>query len=153
MSLHRPFVVALLVVLTGCGAMRPTQPPAALTCNLTNYEAKDIYEQWRTYRATMSRPRALQDQRPSFNVLSLSAGGEFGAYGAGFLVGWDSAGSQAVPGPRRDIQVVTGVSTGAILATHVFLGLDKEIETAYRSLSGKQIYRSRELFEYLRANS
>ena len=110
MCMRIPLVVALLLILTGCGAMRPTQPPAALTCNLTNYKAKDIYDQWRTYRATMSRSLILQDERPSLNVLSLSAGGEFGAYGAGILVGWDSVGNQALPGPRPVSSFLSGFS-------------------------------------------
>jgi hypothetical protein len=122
-------------------------------CGLQNFVVNDIFSDWSAYRRSFLQAKAIDDSKPSLNVLSLSAGGEFGAYGAGFLNGWSSAGSDAKPSPRSDIQIVTGVSTGAILATHVFLGLDKEILETYRSLSGSRIYRSRWLVELLTANS
>lgn len=45
------------------------------------------------------------------------------------------------------------MSTGAILATHAFLGRDEQIEAKYTELSGRQIYRKRLPIEYLWANS
>lgn len=54
--------------------------------------------------------------RPVVNYLALSGGGADGAFGAGLLVGWSAAGTR----PR--FEVVTGVSTGAIIATFAFLG-------------------------------
>jgi len=54
--------------------------------------------------------------RPVVNYLALSGGGADGAFGAGLLVGWSEAGTR----PR--FEVVTGVSTGAIISTFAFLG-------------------------------
>lgn len=51
------------------------------------------------------------------NVLVLSGGGASGAFGCGVLEGWRSA-----PGGRPTFDVVTGVSTGALMATFAFLG-------------------------------
>ncbi|WP_435417005.1 patatin-like phospholipase family protein [Parerythrobacter aurantius] len=48
-------------------------------------------------------------------VLFLSGGSEHGAYGAGILSGWGGDGD--IP----DLQVVTGISTGAILSTFAFV--------------------------------
>lgn len=48
-------------------------------------------------------------------ILALSGGGQWGAYGASFLKAWKDHGR-----PRFDI--VTGVSTGALQATMAFLG-------------------------------
>lgn len=48
------------------------------------------------------------------NYLAISGGGAGGAFGAGFLNGWQ----ETLP----TFQVVTGVSAGAILATHAFIG-------------------------------
>jgi hypothetical protein len=141
------------LLASGCGSMRPSGPPEALDCGLDRFVVRDIYEDWGVFRAKQSRLEALDSPNPSFNILALSAGGEFGAYGAGFLSGWRSIGRGALPGPRTDIQIVTGVSTGAILATHAFLGKDDEIEAKYRSLSGDQVYKSRSLLELIRANS
>jgi patatin-like phospholipase len=146
-------VALLWIILPSCGSIRPTQPPKALTCNICDFNENDIYDNWSTYIKRLMSTGTLEGKKLSFNVLSLSAGGEFGAYGAGFLVGWSKVGDLAKPSPRKEIQVVTGVSTGAILATHAFLGLDPEIEAKYRDLSGEKIYHKRWTPEYLWANS
>lgn len=64
------------------------------------------------------------------HYLALSGGGAKGAYGAGLMVGWSAAGT------RPEFTMVTGVSTGAIMAPFVFLGeaydtLLKEIYTTH----------------------
>jgi predicted acylesterase/phospholipase RssA len=48
--------------------------------------------------------------------LALSGGGANGAFGAGFLKGWTDTGQRPV------FKIVTGVSTGAMLAPFAFLG-------------------------------
>lgn len=50
------------------------------------------------------------------HILALSSGGADGAVGAGVLVGWTQTGQRPI------FDVVTGVSTGALQATHAFLG-------------------------------
>lgn len=52
------------------------------------------------------------------NVLALSGGGEDGAFGAGGLVGWSARGD------RPDFDLVTGISTGALIAPFAFMGQD-----------------------------
>jgi len=73
----------------------------------------------------------VQRRIPTFNVLVLSGGGQWGAYGAGFLNGWaatDAMGpADDIEGPppyiRRDeIDIVTGVSTGSMQAPLVLAG-------------------------------
>lgn len=56
---------------------------------------------------------------PVLDVLMLSGGADYGAFGAGFLEGWSS-----VEGPMRmpDFDIVTGVSTGALIAPFVATG-------------------------------
>jgi len=44
------------------------------------------------------------------------SGGDNGAFGAGLLNGWTQAGN------RPDFKLVTGVSTGALIAPFAFLG-------------------------------
>ena len=51
-----------------------------------------------------------------WNLLSLSGGGQNGAFGAGLLIGWRESGQ------RPQFDVVGGVSTGALLAPHALLG-------------------------------
>ena len=50
------------------------------------------------------------------HYLVISSGGDDGAFGAGVLVGWSAAGT------RPEFDLVTGVSTGALIAPLAFLG-------------------------------
>lgn len=58
--------------------------------------------------------------RPIYHALALSGGGSSGAFGAGILNGWSKAGT------RPDFKVVTGISTGALIAPFAFLGRDHD---------------------------
>ena len=57
-----------------------------------------------------------QRKRQAFSYLALSGGGGDGAYGAGVLNGWSAAGT------RPEFTIVSGVSTGALIAPFAFLG-------------------------------
>ncbi|WP_156387702.1 MULTISPECIES: patatin-like phospholipase family protein [unclassified Methylobacterium] len=60
---------------------------------------------------------ARQDAKTSrFAYLALSGGGGDGAYGAGILNGWTASGT------RPEFSLVSGVSTGALIAPFAFLG-------------------------------
>jgi predicted acylesterase/phospholipase RssA len=61
--------------------------------------------------------------------LALSGGGADGAYGAGVLNGWTAAGT------RPEFSVVSGVSTGALIAPFAFLGpaYDATLRDVYTS--------------------
>jgi hypothetical protein len=65
--------------------------------------------------------------REAFNILAISGGAAGGAYGAGILVGLTRAGR------RPDFAIVTGVSTGALIAPFAFLGpsWDDRLTDAY----------------------
>src|SRR5262245_5254578 len=82
----------------------------------------------------------------ALNLLSLSGGGQNGAFGAGFLVGWRESGR------RPQFDVVGGVSTGALLATHAFLGAaadDAVLQQMYTQATKADIYKDRGLFNLL----
>lgn len=51
-----------------------------------------------------------------YHFLALSGGGFYGAFGVGVLTGWSETGT------RPQFDVVSGVSTGALIATFAFLG-------------------------------
>lgn len=57
-------------------------------------------------------------RRNSSYYLSLSGGGDNGAFGAGLLTGWTARGD------RPSFDLVTGVSTGALIAPFAYLGPD-----------------------------
>ncbi len=71
------------------------------------------------------------------NVLALSGGGAEGAFGAGFLTGWSEGGT------RPEFDIVTGVSTGAIIAPFAFLGAqyDDRLERFYTTSTTSDIVR------------
>jgi len=58
------------------------------------------------------------DGRIVYPQLALSGGGPNGAFGAGFLKGWSASGQRPV------FKIVTGVSSGALMAPMAFLGPD-----------------------------
>lgn len=72
-------------------------------------------------------------------MLALSGGADNGAYGAGILNGWSRAGT------RPEFSIVTGVSTGALIAPLAFLGPDQNatLERLYTTISPKDIYKGR----------
>jgi hypothetical protein len=73
------------------------------------------------------------------NYLAISGGGQEGAFGAGLLVGWTEAGD------RPEFQIVTGVSTGALIAPFAFLGssYDDKLKKVYTTISTTDILRKR----------
>ena len=76
---------------------------------------------------------------PPAYFLAISGGGDNGAYGAGFLNGWTASGK------RPEFKVVTGVSTGALIAPFAFLGpkYDYVLEKVYTQTSQKDIFKKR----------
>jgi patatin-like phospholipase len=62
-----------------------------------------------------------QGKPTSIDVLALSGGGAEGAFGAGLLVGWTQAGN------RPEFSVVSGTSSGALIAPFAFLGASHDL--------------------------
>lgn len=77
----------------------------------------------------------------TIDMLALSGGGAGGAFGAGVLVGLSNAGTR----PR--FEIVTGVSTGALIAPFAFLGSDwdAKLTEAYRGDATDKLMQSRGL--------
>jgi len=68
-------------------------------------------------------------------LLALSGGGASGAFGAGFLCGWTEAGN------RPEFDIVTGISTGALMGPAIFLGpkYDDKLKRLYTTHADKDI--------------
>jgi hypothetical protein len=79
----------------------------------------------------------------------LSAGGEVGAFGAGILAGWE----YNTANPRPVFDLVSGISTGALLAPLVFLHEDLLAKRLYTTIAADEIYRQRSIFALPFANS
>lgn len=84
---------------------------------------------------------SLKGRNVDINYLSLSGGGGDGAYGAGLLVGWTASGRR----PKFD--VVTGISTGALIAPMAFLGpaYDARLKEAFTTVSSSDIQDNHDL--------
>ena len=85
-----------------------------------------------------------------FCVLVISGGGGSGAYGAGLLNGWTQSGT------RPEFKIVTGVSTGGLIAPFAFLGpdWDDELARAYTTIEGDDdIIRERSVLGLLQNDS
>lgn len=86
---------------------------------------------------------------PTVDILAISGGGADGAYGAGLLCGWTAHGDR----PR--FKLVTGISTGSLIAPFAFLGpeYDAKLKEVYTTITTKNIYRVRSLLKMLRSDS
>ncbi len=125
--------IAILCVVAGC-ASRPQETAAART--LLPMEAIDPNALPETVlTASVENP----DDDGVHSVLALSAGGADGAFGAGVLTGWTKSGE------RPQFDVVTGVSTGALMAVLAFLGpqYDAKLEEFYTTQTNATIFRRR----------
>ena len=82
----------------------------------------------------------------ALNQLSLSGGGQNGAFGAGFLIGWRESGR------RPQFDEVGGVSAGGLLATFAFLGTpadDAVLEKMYTTVNKDDIYRDHGILDVI----
>lgn len=89
-------------------------------------------------RASLSAQGHTGDLPPA-TFLAVSGGGQNGAFGAGLLCGWTEAGT------RPEFKLVTGISTGALIAPFAFLGpeYDDILREVYTTVSTKDIVTKR----------
>lgn len=89
-------------------------------------------------KAQTSAALGIEKHQPVSNLLAISGGAEDGAFGAGLLVGWSDAGTRPV------FDLVTGVSSGALIAPFAFLG--REYDGQLREIFTK--YGRQDIFTY-----
>jgi predicted acylesterase/phospholipase RssA len=105
--------------------------------------------QQRLMASLQSRDAGLPTAQYPWQWLILSGGGQWGAFSAGFLKGWSGHGDRPV------FDVVTGVSTGALIAPYAFLGqsYDNALIRGFQITSEKEIVKRRGWFTLLGGNS
>ena len=115
------FTLALMAVVSACATTRAfdTAVPArfseaAIVPDLSYIRIWGDEEP--PNLSALARQLASGGREKHWNILALSGGGPDGAYGAGLLNGWSQRGT------RPEFKVVTGISTGAIIAPFAFLG-------------------------------
>lgn len=141
---------ALAVLSAGCATPMPRDPvPERLVEKAEVYGMPEIRFWGDEKSAALDRSLKLRVSQsvatrlpsvraePVFDVkyLALSGGAGDGAYGAGLLCGWTTAGT------RPEFEIVTGVSTGALMAPFAFLGpaYDRQLRELYTTMSTQQI--------------
>jgi hypothetical protein len=147
----------VVVAITGCaGLSRGPAVPADLTTKAVvpgledvryfadadidelRKDAIDAFYREVAYLKSIGHKGSL----PPAIYLALSGGGDNGAFGAGLLNGWTAHGD------RPEFKVVTGVSTGALIAPFAFLGpaYDETIKRFYTTTSPKDVLKKRSVF-------
>lgn len=152
----RKFTAGLLVLtmagfLSGCGSLardRAVPPELHGQEHIGNmpgvrYQAlskSGIEEILSDIKSTVA-PSAATAKQDVANYLSISGGGDNGAFGAGLLAGW------TVRGDRPKFDLVTGVSTGALIAPFAYLGPDYDpvLKAVYTETQPSDIYLERGL--------
>ncbi|HEX3150743.1 MAG TPA: patatin-like phospholipase family protein [Gemmataceae bacterium] len=131
-------LVAVAVMALGCSHPPPRKSDAIGPLTVT--DLMDAQPTGDTVSVLSVRPTLPKDTepadsgRPPFHVLVLSGGGADGAYSVGALVGWSDTGTR----PKFD--VVTGVSTGALIGTLVYLGRDTDLQRFYTTVSNSDLF-------------
>jgi len=125
----RWLVVAAAFGLAGCSILPRNAVPVELMAEASIPGLPDVRASGGRRSAAMTADFALSFTQESpaefplgpdgvvrYPQLALSGGGANGAFGAGFLNGWSTTGKRPV------FKVVTGVSTGALMAPFAFIG-------------------------------
>ena len=132
-------VACVLATVFGCGA-----PPRAerAEAEFAERAAAEAATNREGFKAMVARMIERIDQRAArsptheatLDLLALSGGGDYGAFGAGFLVGW---GSIADPEWKRpEFDAISGVSTGALISPFAYAGTDADypkVDEFYRN--------------------
>jgi hypothetical protein len=146
----------LMAVTAGCVKKRTSPPPQLIhdskVLGVTGvrtwaFERSPIFEEDLTESVKQEQrysPTGHDDASGHFNILALSGGGANGAFGAGILYGWSAAGTRPI------FKIVTGISTGALIAPFAFLGADYDqiLKQVYTSIETKDIVNLR-FFKYV----
>ena len=137
------FATGLAGVLVGCSGSEkvptPAQPydltPEAMR---TSQLGKPVADSLAAALAKSTVPAA----KP-VHVLAVSGGGQYAAFNAGLLTGWTCQGT------RPTFDVVTGISSGAIVASYAFLGskYDKQLQRFFTNISDKDLFTYRPVVE------
>lgn len=145
--------LSTLLFLQGCSSLSRTQPlPKNLESDVQMPGVPNV-RAWgdspskvleKSARESIQQEKAANHGRlfKEMDALALSGGGQDGAFGAGLLCGWTKAGN------RPQFKLVTGISTGALMAPFVFLGpaYDHQLKYFYTHMSDDDVFKPYSVF-------
>lgn len=142
-------LMCLVAAVSACGSLPRNAAAPQRTLQATIPQMPDVRAWAGLPSEAMERDLALSFAQESardfphradgsvrYPHLALSGGGANGAFGAGYLNGWSSAGTRPV------FKIVTGVSTGALMAPFAFLGaeFDDALREFYTTTRTRDIF-------------
>ncbi|MFO7483974.1 patatin-like phospholipase family protein [Oceanibaculum nanhaiense] len=130
-----PAAMSASATLPGLGEVRYVVDDPADMARLS----RDVADTWVRERRWLKSQGIPTQNLPPSNLLALSGGGDKGAFGAGLLNGWSASGE------RPEFLLVTGVSTGALIAPFAFLGpaYDSRLKALYTEIRRNDIVQLR----------
>ena len=138
-------ICSIALSAAGCATISPRNVLPQASASQIDLEGFHNIRFWgdaplRDIEATVMADAPRTEARLSrvLNFLAISGGAEDGAFGAGLLVGWSDAGT------RPAFDLVTGVSSGALIAPFAFLG--REHDSQLREIFTK--YGRKDIFAY-----
>ncbi|WP_432773658.1 patatin-like phospholipase family protein [Francisella salimarina] len=141
--LRNIFLILLTLTLTNCSVKRnPVPKEYAQKANIKGYETvrahgygKNQFFQ-KDLEQSLVKYLSSQGSNPKIDILALSGGGSDGAFSAGIVNGWTQSGK------RPEFYLVTGISTGALVAPFAFLGekYDQRLKEAFTTISAKDVF-------------
>ncbi|MBN8526691.1 MAG: patatin-like phospholipase family protein [Planctomycetes bacterium] len=126
-------LVVCLVFTAACTPDRPSRPPAELVERLQrlNQDNTALVDRVGERMQALLSGELDKQNTPYVDILVLSGGADWGAFGAGFLNAWSGLPPEhPLTMPRFD--VVTGVSTGALIAPYAYLREYQRADDLYR---------------------
>ncbi len=141
----KSLIATLLALSLSACASWPERLPVTASdqadAQVPGYERIRIWDDaprdaWIDWREKLFAERAETGRRSQLEILAISSGSDKGAYSAGFLNGWSEAGT------RPQFDIVSGVSTGALIAPFAFLGTpyDPHLTSLYTTIDSDAIY-------------
>lgn len=158
-------LLTVLAFMAGCGQLRLRHPvPEALADRAQIPDMPGSIRTWGDamspeFLAGIAQSRAQTvayyqahpaEKRPATtDILALSGGGANGAYGAGFLYGWSETKT------RPQFRLVTGISTGALIAPFAFVGTacDGKLKDGYTTTSTRDLLAAKDLLHIINSDS
>lgn len=144
-----------LLLLSACASVVRNPLPRDLHLQATVLDGEQVYRYWGDGSDESINPQgAWLREGPArlggimhraHHYLILSGGGANGAYGAGILKAWTEMGT------RPEFVLVTGISTGALIAPFAFLGsrYDAVMEEMYTTLDSSSLIADRSFWKII----